>query len=434
MLEILKRMILEFQERPMRKIANRKLRFPMLPGKATIITGMRRTGKTSFCYQKMTELIAEGTDKTQLLYLNFEDDRLYGFKIDDCQSILDAFYSLFPDNRRKECYFFLDEIQNVDDWERFVRRLLDTTDTHVILTGSSSKLLTVEIATAMRGRSISQEVLPFSFEEFLQYKNIFEAIPENLSDNDIAHLRHEIEHYFRIGGFPEIYPYPDVATRGEILQEYSNMVVLKDVVERHNISNQTALRYLVSALYNADAQKFSVTNFWKVLNKGMQVKCSKNDLFAFMKYLEEAYIIFRTELHANSQKAKLVNPNKVYLIDVGLVRAMAEDPEANRGWLLENLVYLHLRRLKFDISYYNTSENKEVDFYAFNKISREKMLIQATWSLADAETAKREIAPLVSAGAELNIAKRFIVTWNEETELADGIKVIPLWKFLIDHY
>ena len=434
MLEILKRMILEFQERPMRKIANRKLRFPMLPGKATIITGMRRTGKTSFCYQKMTELIAEGTDKTQLLYLNFEDDRLYGFKIDDCQSILDAFYSLFPDNRRKECYFFLDEIQNVDDWERFVRRLLDTTDIHVILTGSSSKLLTVEIATAMRGRSISQEVLPFSFEEFLQYKNIFEAIPENLSDNDIAHLRHEIEHYFRIGGFPEIYPYPDAATRGEILQEYSNMVVLKDVVERHNISNLTALRYLVSALYNADAQKFSVTNFWKLLNKGMQVKCSKNDLFAFMKYLEEAYIIFRTELHANSQKAKLVNPNKVYLIDIGLVRAMAEDPEANRGWLLENLVYLHLRRLKFDISYYNTSENKEVDFYAFNKISREKMLIQATWSLADAETAKREIAPLASAGVELNIAKRFIVTWNEETELADGIKVIPLWKFLIDHY
>lgn len=434
MLEILKRMILEFQERPMRKIANRKLRFPMLAGKATIITGMRRTGKTSFCYQKMTELLAEGIDKTQLLYLNFEDDRLYGFKIDDCQSILDAFYSLYPDNRRKECYFFLDEIQNVDDWERFVRRLLDTTDIHVVLTGSSSKLLTVEIATAMRGRSISQEVLPFSFEEFLQYKNVFETIPENLSDNDIAHLRHEIEHYFRIGGFPEIYPYPDVATRGEILQEYSNMVVLKDVVERHNISNQTALRYLVSALYNADAQKFSVTNFWKVLNKGMQVKCSKNDLFAFMKYLEEAYIIFRAELHANSQKAKLVNPNKVYLIDIGLVRAMVEDPEANRGWLLENLVYLHLRRLKFDISYYNTSDNKEVDFYAFNKISREKMLIQSTWSLADAETAKREIAPLVCAGAELNIAKRFIVTWNEETELADGIKVIPLWKFLIDRY
>jgi ATPase len=434
MLEILKRMILEFQERPMRKVATRNLRFPMLEGKATIITGMRRTGKTSFCYQKMTELIVAGTDKTQLLYLNFEDDRLYGFKVNNCQSILDAFYSLYPENRQKECYFFFDEIQNVVDWERFVRRLLDTTDIHVVLTGSSSKLLTVEIATAMRGRSICQEVLPFSFEEFLYYKDVFKTIPENLSDNDIAHLRHEIEYYFRIGGFPEVYQYPDVATRGEILQEYSNMVVLKDVVERHNISNPTALRYLVSSLYNADAQKFSVTNFWKMLNKGMQVKCSKNDLFAFMKYLEEAYIIFRTELHTNSQKAKLVNPNKVYLIDVGLVRAMVEDPEANRGWLLENLVYLHLRRLKFDVSYYNTFDNKEVDFYAFNRISREKMLIQSTWSLSDPETAKREIAPLVTAGTELNISKRIIVTWNEETELADSIKVVPLWKFLINHY
>lgn len=113
---------------------------------------------------------------------------------------------------------------------------------------------------------------------------------------------------------------------------------------------------------------------------------------------------------------------------------MVEDPEANRRWLLENLVYLHLRRLKFEVSYYNTFDNKEVDFYAFNRISREKMLIQSTWSLSDPETAKREIAPLVTAETELNISKRIIVTWNEETELADSIKVVPLWKFLINHY
>lgn len=434
MIEILKRMLLEFQERPMKQIAHRNFPFPILDGKATVITGMRRTGKTSFCYQKMQELLDAGVNKNQLLYLNFEDDRLIKFKIEDCQSILDAFYSLYPDNRKKECYFFLDEMQNVDDWEHFARRLIDTTDIHVILTGSSSKLLTVDIATSMRGRSINQEILPFSFVEFLQYKHVFDTIPETLSDNDIAHLRHEVEHYFRLGGFPEIYKYPDTATHVEILQEYSDLVVLKDVVERHEISNQIALRYLLSALYNADSQKFSVTNFWKTLNKGMQIKCSKNDIFAFMKYLEEAYIIFRTKLHANSQKAELVNPNKVYLIDIGLVRAMAEDPDANRGWLLENLVYLHLRRRKFNVSYYNTTDNKEVDFYVFNRGSREKWLLQVTWSLAGAETAKREIAPLIQAGQELNIDKRFIITWNEEAELENNIHVIPLWKFLIDRF
>ena len=391
-----------------------------------IVSGPRQIGKTTTVRQALQEC------SCAFAYHVIEGGNRY--RNDFISSAWNEARLKIKSEKLSEFILVFDEIQNVVDWERFVRRLLDTTDIHVILTGSSSKLLTVEIATAMRGRSICQEVLPFSFEEFLYYKDVFKAIPENLSDNDIAHLRHEIEHYFRIGGFPEVYQYPDVATRGEILQEYSNMVVLKDVVERHNISNPTALRYLVSSLYNADAQKFSVTNFWKTLNKGMQVKCSKNDLFAFMKYLEEAYIIFRTELHTNSQKAKLVNPNKVYLIDVGLVRAMVEDPEANRGWLLENLVYLHLRRLRCDVSYYNTFDNKEVDFYAFNRISREKMLIQSTWSLSDPETAKREIAPLVTAGTELNISKRIIVTWNEETELADSIKVVPLWKFLINHY
>lgn len=434
MIEILKRMLLEFQERPIKKYARRNFSFPILEGKATVITGMRRTGKTSFCFQKMQDLLDSGLNKNQLLYLNFEDDRLIKFKIEHCQNILDAFYTLYPNNRNKECYFFLDEMQNIDGWEHFVRRLIDTTDIHVILTGSSSKLLTSEIETSMRGRSINREVMPFSFVEFLQYKKVFDTIPENLSDNDISHLRHEVEHYFKLGGFPELYKYQDTATHVEILQEYSDLVVLKDVIERHKVSNHIALRYLLSALYNANSQKFSVTNFWKVLNKGMQIKCSKNDLFEFMKYLEEAYIIFRTKLHANSHKAELVNPNKIYMIDIGLVRAMAEDPDANKGWLLENLVYLHLHRKKYNIFYYNTLDNKEVDFYACDRNSGEKYLIQSTWSLTDPVTAKREISPLVQASKELNVIKLLIVTWNEEGNLENGIQVIPLWKFLIDRF
>ncbi|NMA19424.1 MAG: ATP-binding protein [Lentisphaerae bacterium] len=432
MLEKLKRILLEFQERPIRQVIRRDDPFPVLEGKATVITGMRRVGKTSFCFQEMLDLLAAGVDKKQLLYLNFEDDRLFGFKLEDCQSILDAYYTLYPDNRSRKCYFFFDEIQNVDNWERFVRRLLDTTNVQVILTGSSSKLLTSEIATAMRGRSVSKELLPFSFAEFLRYKNVFERLPEHLSDDSIAYLRHEMEHYFMLGGFPEIYRYEDIATRIEILQEYSNMVILKDVVERHKVTNTTALRYLLTALYNADSQKFSVTKFWKVLNKGMQVSCSKNDLFAFMDYLEEAYILFRTELHAPSEKAKMVNPDKVYMIDVGLVKAMLEDPMTNKGWLLENLVYLHLRRRKCEVAYYNTVDNKEVDFYVYDKLNRRKILIQVTWSLNDPQTSKREITPLLQAGKELGIDKLYIVTWNEEKMLDGDINVIPIWKFLID--
>ena len=432
MIEILKRLILEFQARNLDYISRRNLTFPILDGKATVITGMRRTGKSSFCYQKILELTAAGLGRDRILYLNFEDDRLMGFQLENCQSILDAYYSLYPDNRKRECYFFFDEIQNVPGWEHFIRRLLDTTGVHVILTGSSSKMLSKEIKTSMRGRSISKEVLPFSFVEYLQFHHVFDAIPEHLSDDDIAHLRHGMEQYFHVGGFSEIYKYPEPAIRTEILQEYSDLVVLKDVVERHDVKNVVALRLLLRAIYHSPAQKFSVTGFWKLLNKGMQVKCSKNDLFAFMDYLEEACLIYRTELLSPSEKAKLVNPDKVYLVDVGLVRAMAEDPEANRGWLLENLVYLHLRRQKFTLNYINTSDGKEVDFHAFNKITREKKLVQVAWALSDPATRSRELKPLLKAGDELGIEQKLIGTWDEEASLDNGVQVIPVWKYLTE--
>lgn len=433
MLEILRKIILEFQSKDLSYIVKREQTFPVLKGKATVITGMRRAGKTSFCYQKMRDLIDSGTDRNQILYLNFEDDRLSGLQLKDCQNILDAYYSLYPDNRKKECWFFFDEVQNVDGWERFVRRLLDTTDIHIVLTGSSSKLLTAEISTAMRGRSINAEIMPFSFREYLQYHHVFDTIPEYLSDDDIAHLRHEMEKYFQLGGFPEVYGAPDLSTRVKILQEYNDLVMFKDVIERHKVTNTVALRLLLHALYQSNAQKFSVSGFAKTLSTGMQVKCSKVDLLKFMDYLEEAFIVFRTELHSRSEKAKMVNPNKVYMIDVGLVRAMDDDPEANKGWLLENLVYLHLHRTGFDVDYVITSDRKEVDFYASNKITHEKQLIQVSWSLADAETRKREIPPLLKAGKSTGIKKRFVVTWNEEETLEGGIQVVPIWKYLIGH-
>ena len=433
MLEILRKIILEFQTKDLSYIVKREQSFPVLKGKATVITGMRRAGKTSFCYQKMRELLDSGTDRNQILYLNFEDDRLSGLQLKDCQNILDAYFSLYPDNRKKECWFFFDEVQNVDGWERFVRRLLDTTDIHIVLTGSSSKLLTAEISTAMRGRSINAEIMPFSFREYLQYHHVFDSIPEYLSDDDIAHLRHEMEKYFQLGGFPEVYSAPDLSTRIKILQEYNDLVMFKDVIERHKVSNTVALRLLLNALYQSNAQKFSVSGFSKTLSKGMQVKCSKVDLLEFMDYLEEAFIVFRTELHSRSEKAKIVNPNKVYMIDVGLVRAMDDDPDANKGWLLENLVFLHLHRTGFDVDYVITSDRKEVDFYASNKITHEKQLIQVSWSLADAETRKREITPLLKAGKSTGIKKRLVVTWNEEETLEGGIQVVPIWKYLIGH-
>ena len=144
-------------------------------------------------------------------------------------------------------------------------------------------------------------------------------------------------------------------------------------------------------------------------------------------------MLYRTELHTTSEKARMVNPDKVYLVDVGLVRAMADDPTANRGWLLENLVYLHLRRGKCQVGYYNTSDGKEVDFHVTDRLSRQRCLVQVCWSLNAAETRKREIAPLLKAGGELGINRLLVVTWDEERTLEGGIQAVPVWKLLAEY-
>ena len=431
MKDVLERIFEEFFRRPFPEVVPRDVRYPMLKDTATVITGMRRTGKTSLCICKMHELFDQGIDRSRMLYLNFEDDRLAGFSLDDCQTILDVYFKRYPDNRKKRCFFFFDEIQNLPEWERFIRRLLDTANAQVTLTGSSSKLLTSEIATAMRGRSVSTEVLPFSFKEYLRYFKIFDSIPGTLCDDDIAKLRNGMERYFQIGAFPGIYKNDD-SDRDVILQEYVDLVVLRDVIERHSVGNMVALRHLVAALFNAPSQKFSVNKFANLLGKTIGVKCSRNDIYHFLDYLVDAYIVFRMSIHSESEKVKQVNPDKIYLIDIGLIRAMARNPDKNRGHLLENLIYLHLRRQGWHLEYYHNRKGQEVDFLAYHRARNEEMLVQVCYDLSDAETMKREIPAITLAGEELKLDRRYIITWDEERALEDGTKVIPAWKFMID--
>lgn len=430
---ILQSMIKEFQQRELPETTDRNVDCPMLKGKATVVTGMRRTGKTSLCFRQMCKLQQSGVDRSRFLYLNFEDDRLFNFQLSDCQIILDVYYTMFPDNRSKLCYFYLDEIQNIQGWERFARRLIDTGNVQLTLTGSSSKLLSDEIATSMRGRCISIEVLPFSFVEYLRYFNIFSELPGFLCDDDCSRLRFAMKRYFHIGGFSEIYQYDERYHR-QILQEYANMVILKDVAERHKVTNLPALRSLVKTLFNSGSQKFSVNKFSGTLNSVIGIKCSKNDLYDFMKYLEDAFLAFTLPIHTESERVRQANPAKVYLIDTGMTRWMAENPDANKGHLLENLVYLHLRREGYSMEYITTSKGDEVDFLAVNKQTRAKMLVQVAWELTNDKTFKRETEALAFAGDNLNVAERYIVTWDDETTLSSGISVIPVWKFLIGKY
>ncbi len=172
MKSILEHLVYDFWERELPALVSRDSDLETLPGKALAFIGMRRVGKTFLCYQKIRDLHDSGVPRDQILYLNFEDDRLFGFQLLHFDMLLDVFYADRPGKKNVRCHFFFDEIQNVPEWERFVRRLMDTENASVFLTGSSAKMLSAELATSLRGRALAREIFPFSFSEFLNLKNV----------------------------------------------------------------------------------------------------------------------------------------------------------------------------------------------------------------------------------------------------------------------
>lgn len=404
--------------------------FPVLARKATVVIGMRRTGKTYRCFQEIQRLQKSGIAAERILYLNFDDERLLDFTPADFQMILDLFYARCPANKERLCYFFFDEIQNIPHWETFIRRLIDTENVQITITGSSAKLLSTEIATTLRGRTLTCEVFPFSFKEYLLTHKIFNKIPEQLSSTALAKIRHAIKDYFYIGGFPEVQTL-DNFTRQQILQSYLETVIFKDVVERHQVTNVLVLRHLIVSGINNVAQKFSVSKFFGMLqNKG--IACTKNLLYAYLDHFVDAYLFYPVGLHTDKLRVKQVNPHKLYVVDVGLQRALSLTPEKNYGHLLENLVYQHLRRQNCQIEYLQTPEKYEVDFFVRHYGSGKQQLIQVAYDLSDEATLVRELRALAITGKRFKHAEQLVITWDDARTFAHKVRTVPIWNFLLE--
>ncbi len=217
----------------------------------------------------------------------------------------------------------------------------------------------------------------------------------------------------------------------EVLQGYVDAVLLKDVIERHKVSNVPALKHLVRSVMAAPGGKFSVNKFYNTL-RSMGVKCTKNNLYDYLDHLVDAFVFSRVPLHTRSEKARLLNPPKMYTIDTGLLDAMTLRNSADNGPLLENMVFMHLRRSGYDVDYVTTKDGGETDFFARHKTDGTIKLIQACWDLTDAKTFAREVKGLKSAMAQFSIAEGTIVTWDDETDQGDGIHVVPVWKWLLE--
>lgn len=397
---------------------------------ATVVAGMRRTGKTYFTYQRMRELLDGGLPLERIVHVNFDDERLAGLKADDLHLLTDIHAEMFPDAAQEKCYYFLDELQDVKGWEKFARRLIDSHRIQLCLTGSSSRMLSQDIATEMRGRSVLQEIFPLSFSEYLVYNGIYREIPTLVDAPTVCgKLKHHFAEYFRVGGFPDVQGLRD-SERIATLQDYVNAVVYRDIVERHEIPSVPALKFVLQYLLHNFGRKVSTRAISGIL-KQEGLPSDRAALSDYLSYYKDAYFAYPVPLRTDSLARRRTNPDKYYLIDTGLIGAAKFKDDAEKGWLLENFVYNTLRRGKPNVEYYLTESGKEVDFLVTDAETHEKRLIQVTWEMSDKATFEREHAALVQARTETGITDCTVVTWEDERDLDDGIKVIPVWKWAL---
>lgn len=366
-----------------------------LPGKATAVVGMRRAGKTTFLHQLRGEQLAQGKPQTQLPYVNFEDERLAGLDASQLGFLLDEHARRVPDVTGGVLWCF-DEIQVLPGWERFVRRLLDTGRDEVIVTGSSAALLSSEIATALRGRAWTVPLYPFGFAEVLRHRGA--EVPQDpafLSAAARARIERALLDWLDTGGFPEVLDL-GVAARRRILQDYVDVAMLRDVMERHGTSNVIGLRWLVRHLLGNAGALFSVEKFYATL-KSQGVAISKDTLHQLLAHLEDCFLVRLVWMESSSERQRMANPRKAYPVDTGLIPVFDRSGKANVGHALETAVLIELERRHCAVTYVRTAPGYEVDFLARGPTG-EVELIQVCADASDPATAERELRALQAAG------------------------------------
>lgn len=431
MIETLKSIIMDFQEIELETGVPRRLKVRAVPDKATVCIGVRRSGKSTYLFQMIKRLLDDGVSRENILYLNFFDDRLHNLRQLGLGVITDAYYSLYPEKKNTETvYCFFDEIQAVPGWEPFVDRLMRTEKCDVYITGSSARMLSKEIATQMRGRALSWELFPFSFREFLDYKQI--DVTGHLSTKKRLLVQKAFEEYWETGGFPEVVGL-DRHLRIKIHQEYFHAVLFRDLVERHDISHPKAVKDLAHRLIDNTASLYSINSLTGYL-KSLGHKAPKYAVSEYLEWFEDAYFLFTVRIFDASLARSKTNPKKIYCVDHAMVTSVASGVLVNTGHLLENLVFRSLRRVTPDIWYCKTKGGTEVDFLAQLQ-DRSRMLVQVCESLAEPQTRKRELAALTEAMAEYGLTSGTVVTRNEEDQIKVGagkIEVVPAWRFLLN--
>jgi uncharacterized protein len=410
----------------------RDARLPEVPGKVHAVIGMRRTGKTTFLGQLLAARRAVAPPE-QALYLSFEDERLADIGVEQLGFLLEEYYRRYPALRgRSAVLWLLDEIQYVPGWERFVRRILDSEKIEIAVSGSSARLLSLEVHTSLRGRGVATVIRPFSFREFLRHRGEEPAREvRRWSAAERSLVEKRFREYLQQGGFPEVQGLPpDPAI--ELLQGYVETVLFRDVVERYGVSQTVALRWLVRQCLRNPAGSFSVHRLHQDL-KAQGHGVAKDAVHALLGHLLDAFLLSAVPIATDSERKKNSNPRKLYPADPGLIRAFDTSGRSNVGHALETVVSNELDRRGAEVGYVKTSDGLEVDFLARHRTSGVELL-QVCADPSAPDTLRRELDALGQAGREHPRATQRLLVLDRDAVLpvsAARVRVQPVYEWLL---
>lgn len=431
-MEKLKQMIGYWEDFQTPELVERDFDYTLLhTDKIFSISGPRRAGKTYLCYQ-LIEFLEEKIPDSNILYMNFEDERLYPLKGDELTKLLEAYYEVMEPSDDEKIYMFLDEIQAIPDWEKWCRRI-DEREKNIklVITGSSSKVMPSELSTSLRGRSLNRVVLPFSFKEFLRAKGPkyeFGGEKDYYSPKRKSIFKKAFNEYLYHGGFPEIVLEEDEKLKEEMLREYYSTIFNKDIIETFNVDNVEALEDFIKMRIDNFGCLMSFTQSRNNL-KSIGHRVGKTTLSKYFSYANEAFLLFQVERYVHSSKKRKRYPRKVYPIDTGLVNAVRFNFSDELGSALETLVFLELKRRGKTV-FYSTGDG-ECDFLLEEKGELVEA-VQVTWSLED--TQEREVSGLIEAMEQHGIEKGLILTEDEKDTLDTDkgeVEVLPAWLWML---
>ncbi len=434
--ESIKQYLIETFERAIPKLITRNYDFPET-SRIHVLIGARRVGKTFLLFQKMHEYVGQGYSRSSLLYLNFEHPLLYKkIKYDEIHILLETFWSLYPPIKNEPTVLFIDEPQVLEGWEIAVRALHDDYKFPIFITGSSSKLLSKEIATILRGRTLTSWVFPLSFSEFLSFKECNINPLDKLTIKKKAELIYNVNEFFSFGGYPEIVLQQQEIIKLRIMRDLLDLTIFRDLVQRFSIRNTSIVQQLIHFITSNTANEMSIHKMFNHF-KSQGITINKNTFYDYINMLEDVSFIHTLRRYSPSIRKEYSHAPKFYLNDPGFLSLYSIDSKTRQ---LESYVFIHLKReiknnpLK-KLYYWKSSEEWEIDFF-ITEGNKPFAAIQVSYSIDNPQTKEREIRSLIECKKEFPKILLYIITFDSEPVILKenfDIEVIPFWNWALKY-